>query len=329
MKAMTTAFGLVSALSLGFVSACSSDSNSDQPSNKAAVGGAQEVKGKKPKKPATPNLAELAASVPQLSTLLSLVQLCDLGGALVDPAASLTVFAPTNDAFTKFLNGAPFPAECSAEIKATLVYHIIPAKVLSTDLGEKQAAPTLLGGNNEVFVTKSEGKVTVNGGSTVTLADALASNGVAHLVDTVLVPDALGTVVDAAVKRYELTSLVGAVAAAGLVETLATAQNITVFAPLNSAFAELSAVPSGEALTKVLTHHVLGSKVLAANLALGLQTVPTLNTDSLSIFVDESGAKIWGSAQTEATGGKILQTDIITKNGVIHAISKVLIPNNL
>jgi transforming growth factor-beta-induced protein len=291
----------------------------NSPSDKSS-----ELNGKK--RTTEKNLAELAASVPELSSLLKLVTLCELGSALTDPAAKLTVFAPTNKAFEKYLKGASLPETCSADLKSTLVYHIIPSIVLSKDLSEQQAVSSLLGTKEELFVTKKDNMVRVNGISEVVLADAEATNGVAHLVDTVLMPDMQGTVVDAAIKRYSLTSLVSAVVATNLADTLATTQDITVFAPVNEAFAELTAVPTGDALVQVLLNHVLGSRVLASQLKLGFQAVPALSKQEVSISLSESGAKIWGAGQTEETAGKIIQTDINTKNGVIHAISKVLLP---
>jgi transforming growth factor-beta-induced protein len=275
-----------------------------------------------------PTLAEIAASTPDLSILASLVGLCELGGALSDTSASLTVFAPTNAAFAKLLAGAPAPTTCDTNLKNTLLYHVLGQKVVAGDLAAQQAVPSLLDAKDELFVTKGEG-VKVNGSSAVVAADVMASNGVAHVVDTVLIPDAQGTVVDAAAKRFDFSNLVGAVVAAGLAETLASANGITVFAPNNAAFEKLSAVPSGEALVKVLTHHVVPAAVMAKDLQFGFQSVSTLNGTSISINLSNSGAFIWGSGQTEAQAGKIIATDIVTKNGIIHAVSDVLIPSNL
>jgi transforming growth factor-beta-induced protein len=296
--------------------------------NSNAAQGQQRVP--KAKTPGQPGLGTLAATTPGLGTLAQLATLCGLVPALNDASASLTVFAPTDAAFAAFLGDAPVPQTCTDEVKTILSYHVLPARVLSSDLKEKQAVPTLAGSANKVFVTSGVEGVVVNGGSKVVQADVLASNGVAHVVDRVLVPDALGTVVDAAAKRYDFTSLVGAVAAAGLVEALSTAESVTVFAPTNGAFAKLAVVPNGSGLVKVLTHHVAPTAILARQLVRGTQKVDTLEGSQLTIKVDAHGRGfIFGSGETAQYAGRIVATDIVTSNGVIHAIDEVLIPAGL
>ena len=313
----------------GSLVACSSDDSESAKADKnLSQKQVQEVvkkpQGKKSKDQTAPNLFELAAGNKDLSTLAALVKLCNLDSVLSDPAANFTVFAPTNAAFEGFLNGAPAPVACTDSVKNILLYHVVPAKVLSTDLGAQQAAPTALGAKHEVFVTKSAEGVRVNGSSKVILADALASNGVAHVVDTVLLPDAEGTVVDAALKRYDFSTLVSALVSANLVGTLSAANGITVFAPTNAAFGKLSAIPEGDALTSVLTSHVAPALIFASDIVPGLQAVNMLSGKSIEINASEGGVSIRGKGQVEL--GNIIAVDIATKNGVIHAIDTVLLP---
>ena len=120
------------------------------------------------------------------------------------------------------------------------------------------------------------------------------------------------------------STLVAAVGAAGLVETLQGAGPFTVFAPTNEAFA---ALPAGlvdallleenrETLVKILTYHVVGSKVMAADVASG--DVATVEGSTLSVVVAD-GVTINGTSAVTAT-------DVMASNGVIHVIDAVLVP---
>lgn len=130
-------------------------------------------------------------------------------------------------------------------------------------------------------------------------------------------------IVDTAVAAGSFNTLVKAVQAAGLVETLKGAGPFTVFAPTDEAFAKL---PAGtlEALLKdkaklqaVLTYHVVPGKVMAADVA-GVKSAKTVQGQSLAIDT-ANGVKV-GNA-------KVVKTDIVASNGVIHVIDTVLLPN--
>ncbi len=140
---------------------------------------------------------------------------------------------------------------------------------------------------------------------------------------TTAAPAAAGTIVDVASANPDFSTLVTAVKAAGLVDTLSGTGPFTVFAPTNEAFA---ALPKGlldklllpankEALTKILTYHVLGSKVMAADVSAG--KVKTVEGSELTIST--SG----GVTVDKAT---VTATDVAASNGVIHVIDKVLVP---
>ena len=136
-------------------------------------------------------------------------------------------------------------------------------------------------------------------------------------------PAAADTVVGVAAANPDFSTLVAAVKAAGLVDTLNGAGPFTVFAPTNAAFAALPAgvldkllLPANKAtLTKILTYHVLPAKVMAADVKAG--TVPTVEGSALTITTD-GGVKV-GTATVTAT-------DVAASNGVIHVIDKVLVP---
>ena len=132
-------------------------------------------------------------------------------------------------------------------------------------------------------------------------------------------------IVDTAVSAGSFNTLVAAVQAADLVETLKGEGPFTVFAPTDEAFGKL---PEGtiddllkpenkEKLQAILLYHVVPGKVMAADVV-NLSSAKTANEMSLSVLVDGKTVKI-----NEA---QVVQTDIMTSNGVIHVIDTVLIP---
>ena len=144
-------------------------------------------------------------------------------------------------------------------------------------------------------------------------------------------------IIENAVNSKDHTTLVAAVKAAGLVDTLSGPGPFTVFAPTNAAFAALPAgtvdtllKPENKGqLTTVLTYHVVSGKMTAADLAAnakahgGKATLTTVQGETLT--VSKSGM---GWAVTDSKGGKAMITiaDVMQSNGVIHVVNKVLMP---
>jgi len=129
-------------------------------------------------------------------------------------------------------------------------------------------------------------------------------------------------IVDTAVAAGNFTTLVSAIKAAGLVETLKGTGPFTVFAPTDAAFAKIpkdkleALIANKTQLTAVLTYHVVPGKVMSTDLKNGMM-VKTVQGENLTI------STINGAMVNDA---KIVQADIVTKNGVIHAIDAVLMP---
>jgi uncharacterized surface protein with fasciclin (FAS1) repeats len=130
-------------------------------------------------------------------------------------------------------------------------------------------------------------------------------------------------IVDTAVEAGDFNTLVAAVQAAGLVEVLKGDGPYTVFAPTDEAFAKLpegtleALLADKEALTAVLTYHVVPGKVLAAD-AVRLDSAKTVQGQEVRID-SSSGVKI--------DDANVIATDVIASNGVIHVIDTVIIPN--
>lgn len=136
----------------------------------------------------------------------------------------------------------------------------------------------------------------------------------------------MSNIVEVAVGNENFTTLVAAVVAASLAETLSGTGPFTVFAPVNTAFAKLPAgtvetlvkPESKAALTGILTFHVVSGKVHAKDLHDG-QKVKTVNGQELTVSIKDGEVKI--------NGAKVVIADVEASNGVIHAIDTVLIPS--
>jgi len=132
------------------------------------------------------------------------------------------------------------------------------------------------------------------------------------------------TVVDIAIGSPDHTTLVAAVKAAGLVETLSGPGPFTIFAPTNAAFAKLPAgtvdsllKPENKAkLVAILTYHVVPAKVMAADVKTG--EAPTVNGKKLTLKADGMGVMV--------NNAKVIATDLVGSNGVIHVVDTVILP---
>merc|ERR1711907_487047 len=140
----------------------------------------------------TKNIVELAQSVDDLSTLVAAVVAADLAETLSSPGP-FTVFAPTNEGFAALPEGTVdtlLKPENKAQLADILTYHVLPAQVLSTDLKPAQSVETVEGKKLQVYA--KGGRVYVGPSikelKKVVGADNLASNGVAHIIDGVMLP---------------------------------------------------------------------------------------------------------------------------------------------
>mgnify|MGYP001162890792 CR=1 FL=1 len=272
------------------------------------------------------SIVDIAASNSDFSTLVTALTRTNLVSAL-EGEGPFTVFAPTNAAFTNLLNaiGASGLDDIDNNtLSSILLYHVVPDMALSTSLSTgyintlSTASP---GGNNLSLYISTMGGVRINGNVNVVTADIQADNGIIHVVDNVIT---IPNLVDAALANNNFSNLVAAVVEAGLVDALNGDGPFTVFAPTNQAFEALlmnlgvsnvSEIPI-ETLTSVLLYHVVQGNVRASDLSNG--DVPTLNGSTININLS-GGVNINGNTQ-------VIQANVQTSNGVIHAINNVLLP---
>ncbi len=268
------------------------------------------------------NIVEVAVANPDFSTLVAALQKAELVTAL-EADGQFTVFAPTNVAFNQLFTdlGVDGIDDLTKEqLTPILLYHVVGAKVKSTDLTNGYVTTLSTGpGNKNVSLKVDATNLELNGGVGITSADINATNGVIHVVDKVLLPP---TVVDIALDNDNFSILVSALVKAELVETLKGDGPFTVFAPTNDAFNALFealdvtgiADLSKEALTPILLDHVVSGNVRSTDLTTG--SVNTLN-NSISIDVT-SGVKINGNIN-------VVLADVQGTNGVVHVIDKVIV----
>lgn len=294
-------------------------------------------------------IVDVAASIDDFSTLVAAVQAAGLVETL-SSEGPFTVFAPTNEAFATALDSLGITAdELLADtdtLTEILTYHVLSGAVdADTAISlDGQTAETVNGA--EISINVVDGSVVIND-ATVTTADVMASNGIIHVIDTVLLPphdgmteemsdemsddmseESMGSIVDVAVEAGSFTTLVAAVQAAGLEETLATGGPFTVFAPTDEAFAAalealgLTAeelLADTETLTSILTYHVIDGEVPASTVVtLDGESAETLNGASVDISVDGETVMV-----NDAT---VVAVDVAADNGIIHVIDSVLLP---
>merc|ERR1712019_324818 len=187
---------------------------------------------------ATPNIVELAQSVDDLSTLVTAVVAADLADTLSSPGP-FTVFAPTNEGFGALPAGTVdslLKPENKAQLADILTYHVLGSEVKSTDLQLFQRVPTVEGKNLHVIAYDGKVKVgpSIHELKNVVAADNLASNGVVHIIDGVMMPpskleaSADKNIVELAQSVDDLSTLVTAVVAADLADTLSSPGPFTV-----------------------------------------------------------------------------------------------------
>jgi uncharacterized surface protein with fasciclin (FAS1) repeats len=263
------------------------------------------------------------------TTLETLVDLAGLDVAL-DGDGPITLFAPTDAAFALLPQSVvdALVADPTGALTDVLLYHVVGAQALSTDLTNGQVVTTLNG--ETVTVTINADGVFINDAQVI-LADIITDNGVVHVIDAVLVPatpEPDTTVWDIVVNSAVHATLESLVELANLDGALDDASaSLTLFAPTDAAFAllpqsvvdALVADPTG-ALSQVLLYHVVGSTALSTDLTNG-QIVTTLNGETVTVTINADGVFINES--------QVIVADIVTDNGVVHVIDAVLVPTTL
>jgi uncharacterized surface protein with fasciclin (FAS1) repeats len=277
-------------------------------------------------------------SAGSFNTLVTAVQAAGLEEALRGEGP-FTVFAPTDEAF------AAVPGETLQALLAdpealsqVLLYHVLSGQVLAESVTDGLSVETLQGA--PVAFAIMDGKPMINDANIVA-TDILATNGVIHVIDQVILPPAETAsadatpaaaeepamaemdIVDTAAAAGNFTTLLAAAEAAGLVDALRGEGPLTVFAPTDEAFAKLPAgtleslLADPEALADILLYHVAEGK-LNAKRVVQRGFVPTLLGRPLTVTAMGDKVRI-----NEAN---VVAADIEASNGIIHVVDTVLVP---
>ena len=269
------------------------------------------------------NIVDTAVEAGKFKTLAAALGAAGLVDAVKGPGP-FTVFAPSDEAFAKLPKGTVetlLKPENKEKLKAILTYHVVPGKVMAKDVLGVKGAKSLNGQRIDVKV--DGGKVMVDGAQVVG-TDIACTNGVIHVIDSVILPseDNIPTV---ATKAGKFSTLLAAAKAAGLVEALSGDKALTVFAPTDDAFAKLPKdtvatllkPENKDKLKAILLFHVVEGRVYSED-ALAAKSAATLQGSKVEITVKDGAAYV--------NGAKILATDVDASNGVIHIIDSVILP---
>ena len=297
------------------------------------------------------DIVDTAVSAGDFTTLVAAVKAAGLVETLKGEGP-FTVLAPTDEAFGKIPASAIddlMKPENKDKLTAILKNHVIKGKAMASDVQGMKSATSIGGG--ELPIVVKDGTVMI-GDAKVLKADIGCTNGVIHVIDTVLLPSAKAgsgnkaagsgqketagsdkkmakkkDIVDTAVGAGDFNTLVAAVKAADLVETLKGEGPFTVFAPNDAAFAEVPEATLAELLKPenkemlqgILTYHVVSGIVTAADVA-GLEEAETANGQKLKIKTVDGKVMV--------NGAEVIATDIMCDNGIIHVVDAVLMPSD-
>jgi transforming growth factor-beta-induced protein len=253
-----------------------------------------------------------------------------LQSALQDNAATLTVFAPTDQAFTNLANQLGLTINdilALPNLTDILLYHVFDGGiVLSNTLTNGQIVQPMFAGNT-IKISINVIDIPYANQSLIQQVDFTADNGVVHVLDAVLLPEE--TVVDIALDDpTNFSYLTSAIVAADLLPTLTDPfSEFTVFAPTNAAFSNalsaLNLTPNqllgSPDLANILLYHVLGAEVLSGSLTNGQIATPVNTSNTLKITVT-SGNDVYVNQAMVTTDN--VQAD----NGVVHVINGVVLP---
>ncbi|MBC8033031.1 MAG: fasciclin domain-containing protein [Chitinophagaceae bacterium] len=284
--------------------------------------------------PAQPNTVVKVATDNGFTTLVGAIAGANLTATL-NGTGPFTVFAPTNAAFSAIT----VPSN-QTQLSSLLRYHVLPGTIRAADVpspanGLTVGVATVNG--DSVYVKRNATGVYINGVK-VDQADVTATNGVVHVLGTVLNAPSGNIVQTAIAAGFDSLAKAVTVASTGagsedLLSALSNTQGLTVFAPTNAAFTALlpslgvtsiDAIPKGT-LINVLKYHVLTFRGFSSDLSDALQLPTLLGSDKRLTFTLTGGARVLG-AGNGGTNSNITAVNVMARNGVIHIIDRVLLP---
>ena len=285
----------------------------------------------------TMNIVDTAVAAGDFGTLVTALQAAGLDATLADETQSFTVFAPTDAAFAMIdpetLN--LLIADTDA-LSSVLLQHVVSGEVNSV-------TAYTLNGSSATTASDAAIPVAINteldtltfGGATVQTTDIYTTNGIIHVIDTVVVADVElptppASIVDVAVNNGSFTTLVAALQATGLDTVLHDPEStFTVFAPTDAAFALLgqdtinALLADPDTLKDILLYHVIsGAEILQD----GAITVAQSGSNKVDMANLRKTALTLADSRLYINKSAVSLADVMADNGVIHVVDQVILP---
>ena len=299
-----------------------------------------------------PSIANIAVTNPDFSTLESAAVFGEVAVTLSnsnpnDASGDYTVFAPTNDAFSRLgLNSETLGVLQQSFLTNTLLYHVSNGNLAGSDISAGASSTSAIGVDRR-FISR-DGATYING-SQILATDVMASNGTVHVIDKVMIATGVDIVQSAIALQSaqvfvnpELSFLVEAVVYADLVGALtasAGSPSFTVFAPSDQAFidlgtalgltftepADIRQLPADVVATVLLNHVVANDGAFTSELSQG--NITPLGGDDLTLGAFNNGTITVTGVGNGGEVANMIIPDVQTTNGIVHVIDRVLLPN--
>jgi len=256
-----------------------------------------------------------------------------------DGTDPFTVFAPDNAAFAASgITPNVINSLSQAQAQTIFLYHTLISKVMAADLPAGPNATVITFNSDSVFVTKDSGGVFVNGNKLIQ-ADIIADNGVLHKIERVLNPPAAN--IEETIIANGLDSLAKVIARATNdstgypeLDSVLNSAMVTIFAPTDSSFVDLLATMSMsvidslpiDALVNLLTYHIVPGRAFSSDLTDGPLTMLSGGNATINLTNGLNGGPTITGANNGGNPSNITVPNIISRNGVVHIIDRVLIP---
>ena len=285
----------------------------------------------------TMNIVDTAVAAGDFGTLVTALQAAGLDATLADETQSFTVFAPTDAAFA-MIDPATLNlllADTDA-LSSVLLQHVVSGEVNSvTAYTLNGSSATTASGAAIPVVINTELDTLTFGGATVQTTDIYTTNGIIHVIDTVVVADVElptppASIVDVAVSNGSFTTLVAALQATGLDTVLDDPEStFTVFAPTDAAFALLgqdtidALLADPDTLKDILLYHVISGAEILQDAAI---TVAQSGSNKVDMANERQSALTLADSTLYINKSAVSLADVMADNGVIHVVDQVILP---
>ena len=285
----------------------------------------------------TMNIVDTAVAAGDFGTLVTALQAAGLDATLADETQSFTVFAPTDAAFAMIdpetLN--LLIADTDA-LSSVLLQHVVSGEVNSvTAYTLNGSSATTASGAAIPVAINTELDTLTFGGATVQTTDIYTTNGIIHVIDTVVIADVElptppASIVDVAVSNGSFTTLVAALQATGLDTVLDDQEStFTVFAPTDAAFALLgqdtidALLADPDTLKDILLYHVISGSEILQDAAI---TVAQSESNKVDMANERQTALTLAGSTLYINKSAVSLADVMADNGVIHVVDQVILP---